>query len=137
MTSGFKYKVIPLLLILATILTCCKKENTAINRVKGVVIAKWRIDSIVSIQRLNNTVKKESLTGDSGDYIEFTNDGKMRTRFRGNNDVSNYSVKDENTLIIDGDSAFILELTEKKFILNTKASAGSLGSIEITYYLKQ
>lgn len=132
-------KLNPLLSIpisISILIFSCQKDDivkTTSKRVKD----KWQIDSLITTQKINNKTTRDVLAGTPADYVEFRSDGRMHTHFQGKSDYSSYSIKDGNTLMIGGDAAYIHDLTEKKFIIYTKAEAGSLGFIEIVYHLSK
>lgn len=134
-----KWKI-PFIILLAftSLILACKKDNDdGLKVVAGKIHNKWQIDSILIIQHLNGTNDTVNQKGSSEDYVDFRSDGKMITYFQGRTETSSYSLREDTVLVINGDSAFIVELTENKFILFTKAEAGSIGYVKITYYLKR
>src|SRR5215218_9737340 len=127
-----------LLVFIALLLVSCKKEKDDIGEITAAKIqGKWQIDSVNINQEFNGNISKVSYKGTESDYIEFGSDGNMRTFFQNKNHVSTYKVRDGAIITIGGDSGNIQELTENKFILHTRAEAGSLGYLETTYYLKR
>ena len=135
-----KLKSFTLLLACFTVLfISCKKDNDddAGKATAATIQGKWQIDSIAITQEFNGNLSKVSYAGKEADYIEFGSDGNMHTYFQNKNNVSTYKVRNDSIITIGGDSGSIIELTDKKFTLHTRAEAGSLGFLETTYYLKR
>lgn len=129
--------VIALIGFSSLVLSCKKNDDDIAKATEKKIHNIWQIDSLVITQQVNGNASKQTHTGKADDYIDFRSDGRMITHFQGTTDNSSYAVQSDTVIIIGGDSAYILELTENKFVFFTKADAGSLGFIEITYYLRK
>lgn len=134
-----KTKSVLIIAVLCTaILASCKKDkdnSAAVTRNK--IEGRWQVDSIVTNQHFNGSSSKTNYPGHSGDYIDFSTDGIMSTYFDGNTDKASYSVRNDTTIVIGGDSGKINELTDNKLVIYTNAQAGVIGYVETTYYLKK
>jgi hypothetical protein len=117
------------------VLSCKKDKDDTGNVTANKIHGRWNIDSLVINEHINGNSDMVTHAGTSADYIDFRSDGTMITYFEGATDNSNYEVQSDSVIVFSGDSAYILELTENKFVFYTRADAGSLGYIEITYYL--
>ena len=120
-----------------SMLLSCSKDNEDMVSTSAKIQNKWQIDSVVINEQINGNSNTETRPGKTGDYIEFRSDGRMITYFQGVTDNSSFVVKNDSVIVIGGDSAHIEELTENKFVLFTRAAAGGVGFIEITYYLSK
>lgn len=134
MTRAF---FLAILCIGAVLLQSCKKEIDEVKSTTELVRGIWNIDSVSVHQEFNNVTKKETLYSDPGDYIDFRSDGRMITIFQGNKDNSSYKIKNSQVITIAGDSGAIRELTNTRFVIHTRASAGGIGFIETTYFLSR
>ena len=119
------------------VLSCKKDKDDAGTITAGKIAGKWQVDSVVINQDFNGTVSKSSIAGTAADYIDFGSDGNMHTYFQGKSSVSTYKVRSDTIITIGGDSGYILNLTDNKFVIDTRAELGSLGFIETTYYLNR
>jgi hypothetical protein len=127
-----------ILFALSSFFFSCKKDNNdIIKTTSSKVQGKWKIDSIVVNQYFNGTYNKSTNMGTPEDYVEFRSDGRMLTSFQGHTDNSSYAIASDKIIVFGGDSADIVELTDTKFIIYTKADAGVIGYIETSYYLKR
>jgi len=122
---------------ITSMLLSCTKDNADIVSTSAKIQNKWQIDSLVINQQINGNSNKETRIGDKGDNIEFRSDGRMITYFQDVTDNSSFVVKNDSVIVIGGDSSYIEELTENKFIFFSRASAGGVGFIEIRYYLSR
>lgn len=134
-----KTRYLLLLMTFAVILqlSCQKDLHSEIRETTSLVQGKWQVESIVINQNIGGVLNKTTHVGTVQDYVEFSSDNKMYTFFNNTSDTSHYEVKNETTIIIDGDNATIRTLTPGQFVLYSKDKAGSVGYVEIIYNLKK
>src|SRR5580765_270167 len=109
------------------LLSCTKDKEDIAKTAAGKIQNKWQIDSLVINDHINGNSNKETHAGNEGDYVEFRTDGRMITNFQGVTDNSSFVVTSDSVIVIGGDSAYIEELTENKFVFYSRAAAGGIG----------
>jgi hypothetical protein len=118
--------------------TGCQKDlNGTDQATEKKIHWKWQVESLVINENISGVSNTRTYAGKPEDYVDFRNDGKMYTFFNNVQDISDYEIKDEKTIFIDGDAAKIHILTETTFVFSSKDETGSIGYVEVVYNLKK
>jgi hypothetical protein len=133
-----------LLLILLAVsslsISSCKKENEENGPAKETeqkVQGKWQINNISINENFSGEDHIETYPGSSSEYVDFKSDGKMHTYFRGNLNVSDYTIVGVKKISIGGDVASIKQLTDSTLVFSSKDATGSIGFTEVIYSLER
>jgi outer membrane lipoprotein-sorting protein len=125
------------LIAFTALFSACKKkdvEKTVAEKLAG----KWKVTSYVSNDYYSGANHPSTTPGGAGDYVDFRADGKVYSK-EGNNpeDVSAFSLVNDNTVKIDNEDFTIKAITETQLVLYQKdqTSTTPLEYFEITLNL--
>lgn len=121
---------------LATI-TACKKDKFSDKPAQQKILGKWTFVSVTTETTRSSKVETTTEQADAGDYFDFRSDGKVYFVLNGDKEQSApYSIENENTLKIDGDSFTIATLTENQLAFE-ETSVTSTRTRKTTYNLNR
>ena len=130
-------KTIILFLAGTALFTACKKDDAPVTKTTAQkVLGKWSINSIVSVEYNAGVGTPYTVPTTSTDYIDFRTDGKSYSSFESNKDTTTYKVINNQSIVVDTDTAQITTLTDNSFILRVKHHEGTDSSIA-TFNLKK
>ena len=118
---------------LISVTSCDKNDNdkpATLSRVQ----AKWGLQSYQI--DLPGTEDDVNYTGVAADYLDFRADNKLYSQVGGDKDTSAYSLINDNTLVIDGDTAKIASLSSSQFVITQTTTNEGITS-KVTYNLKK
>jgi hypothetical protein len=99
----------------------CKKDDPAPQKTTAEkVLGSWKIQNVVFNDYYSNADHITTTNGSASDFVEFRNDGKSYSLFQGFRDTSTYSVPNDNSIILDGETFSIKTLTDNQFTLYNK-----------------
>lgn len=115
----------------------CKKDDpapTTAQRIQGI----WKLDQTISYyQSTGFPATRDTLFGRATDYIDFRADNKAYSFVDGDFDTLNYSIINDNSLVLDGDTAAIQTLTSTNFNLFVSDYVNATNFEEFTIKLKK
>ncbi len=120
-----------------TLFVSCKKDDptpTTAQRVQGV----WKLDQVISYYQFGGfPAARDTTFGLATDYVDFRTDNKVYSFVDGSFDTSTYTILNDNTLILDGDTAAIQTLTATNFNLFLSDYVNASNFSEVTIKLKK
>ena len=126
-----------LVLMTAFCLLSCKKSDkqpTTMEKIQG----KWQLVTDVFNDHISGQDDINTITGGSGDIIDFRTDGKVYSNIQSVGDTSTYVLSGETKIVINGNLNYdITTLTSNSFILHEKENAGGTEFYEETITLKK
>ncbi len=123
------------LAVLAAAVACQKDDQPAPgNSTLTKMRAKWNVQNIV--MDFPDDAYDSTYTGQTSDYLDFRADNKVYTQIDGDKDTLVYTLVNDNTLVVDGDTTSIQQLTGSQFtIRETFVEAGDTSVV--TYHLNK
>jgi hypothetical protein len=122
-------------------LSACKKEDKEsklYNETIAKLVGKWAFVSATTNQHYSNADHLDVVSGDAGDYMDFSNNGSVNLRLFSTNDISKYKVISNTNLIFDDVDKFDFKiLTETDLVLYRKTVYSGAAYKEETYTLKK
>ena len=122
------------------ILSACKKDtdDKAYNAALEKLIGKWTFVNATTNQRYSNADHLTTVSAEPGDYMDFTNGGKVNLRFFGVPDISKFTLIKNTHLVFDDVDKFDLKtLTATELVLYRKIIYSAAAYKEETYFLKK
>ena len=136
-----KIKHIVVAVLALCILSACKKKDTdneVYNAALGKLIGKWTFVNATTNEHYSNADHITTLSGNPGDYMDFTNGGKVNLRFFSVQDTSKYTLIKNTQLVFDDVDQFDLKtLTATELVLYRKIVYSAAAYKEETYSLKK
>lgn len=118
-------------------LPACKKSDKPQTTIEKVQ-AKWQLVTQVDNNHVSGQDNISTITGTTGDIIDFRTDGKVYSNTQGQADTTTYALSGDTKIIIDGNLDYdITVLTTNSFILHSKLLAGGSDFYEETITLKK
>lgn len=128
------YLFLGLFIMLYFFSACEKKDDDTPGNLQG----KWTFVSYVTNTYYSNKNHINTITGTTGDYMDFRTDGKLYVRFLGFEDISAYTASGSNNVILDGTDTFeIKKLMGGQLVLYQKTHSSAEEYTEQTYNLKK
>ena len=83
-------------------LVSCKKDkaNESEKTTTQKVQAKWNFTSQVTISTIPNEERNETITGKTGDYVEFRNDGKYTSKIDADVETDVYTIDSDSQITL-------------------------------------
>jgi hypothetical protein len=126
-----------LILLVTFYLSACKKTDkqpTTIEKVQG----KWNLVTDIFNEHISGQDNISSITGTTGDNIDFRTDGKVYSNIQGGADTSTYALSGDTKIVINGTLNYdITTLTSSSLILHDMESTGGTDFQEETITLKK
>jgi len=121
-----------LLLILGVIFfSGCKKSTTDRITTQDQLLGKWKVATITEEDIVSGLPQTNTYTGQTADYIDFRDDGKVYYNVDANLDTFTYHILNDQLLVQDiSDSFSIITLTSTNF-----TERHTSGSYKYTEYL--
>src|ERR1700692_3642906 len=120
-------KIIPsvaLALLVTFYLPACKKTDKQPTTIEKVQ-AKWNLVTDTFNDHVSGQDNISTITGATGDIIDFRTDGKVYSNIQGGADTSTYALSGDTKIVINGILNYdITTLTSNSFILHDKVSQG-------------
>ena len=129
--------ILVLIFSISLITPSCKKkdaEKTTAQKLQN----KWTFLNATDNSHYSGTDHIITITGNSGDYMDFRTDGKVYLRLQSSQDTSSYVLSGDTKIIFDGtDTATIQTLTDNALKLYFKDIVSASIYEEITYNLSR
>ena len=117
---------------LVSVVSCDKDDDKPNNSTLSKLQAKWGVQNI----QMEFSDGDSTYTGTAADYLDFRTDNRVYSQVQNEKDTLDYKLVNDTTLVIDGDTSKISQLTGSQFVVVEKFVVLGDTSI-ITYNLKK
>ena len=135
----FLFSFIIVLTLTLTNTSCKKKDDnnsthnkTVAEKIQGI----WHLNNVIYNDHVDNVDNRDTLTGASGDIVDFRTDGKVYSNVQGTRDTVSYSVTTDSQIIIDIYTFDIKILTDNAFTIYAKDAIGADYSEETDNFIR-
>jgi hypothetical protein len=122
----------------------CKKskeeapiQNTnPISSILANLQFKWDLNYFTTMDSTQNSILKDTILADDGDYFDFKTDMKCHINLSSILNINSYVVVNDSLLKLNGDSLFILSFNQSSLVLKKRAFIDTLYTQNVFYLSK-